>query len=274
MKEKYIAVDLDGTLLSGNGRISEVNIDAIKHLAKAGIKTIVLTGRTFYEIPPEIRTCEGIEYFVFSDGAGVRHLKKGILHYTPILKEVAIRIFDILRSYTCFVELYSNGHPYVNKAEFNDEMLEYYNIDSLFIPTMQETRFPVDDIEKLLYDDAYKIEMFDVFFKYDSHRKECLERFRSEYSGLEITTSMDNNLEILKKGINKGYGLLTLCKKAKFDIEDVIVIGDSKNDISAFKIAKTKYAVSNACDEIKAIADKIICSNDENIMVYMEKELL
>lgn len=84
---------------------------------------------------------------------------------------------------------------------------------------------------------------------------------------------MSNNLEIMRKGINKGTGLQRLCKTAGYHPDDVIVIGDSKNDITAFETAKKCYAVSNACDEIKSMADRIICSNDENIMCYMEKEL-
>ena len=50
--------------------------------------------------------------------------------------------------------------------------------------------------------------------------------------------------------------------------------GDSENDLTAFKAAKRKYAVSNACEKIKLLADKVICSNDEHIMEYMKKELV
>lgn len=83
---------------------------------------------------------------------------------------------------------------------------------------------------------------------------------------------MQNNLEIMTAGTNKGTALAELCNIADYNIKDITVIGDSKNDISAFKTNAKKYAVANACDEIKALADKIICSNDENIMCYMEKE--
>ena len=85
---------------------------------------------------------------------------------------------------------------------------------------------------------------------------------------------MSNNLEITNLGIDKGYGLRKLCEITDADIKNVIVIGDSKNDISAFKTANTGFAVSNACPELKRLANKTICSNDENVMCYIEKELL
>lgn len=85
---------------------------------------------------------------------------------------------------------------------------------------------------------------------------------------------MSNNLEIMNRGINKGTGLKSVCEYAGFDLKNVLVVGDSKNDIPAFLVAGKKYAVSNACDQLKSIADKTICSNEQNVMCYLEKELI
>ena len=52
------------------------------------------------------------------------------------------------------------------------------------------------------------------------------------------------------------------------------VLGDSRNDISAFETDAKGYAVANACDELKNLADKVICSNDENVMRFMERETI
>lgn len=273
MKDKIIAVDLDGTLLNSSSDISDENLNAIKSLSKKGIKTAVLTGRTFYEIPLKVRTCESIDYFVFSNGAGINQRIKGTKSCSPIAKDSAVAVYNILRDYTCFTEIYSNSFPFVNDSEFNDKSFKFYNIDENFIPVMKETRKSIENIEAILYDNSYRIEMFDIFFKYESEREECRNRLLQMLDDIEITSSMSNNLEITGKGINKGYGLKNLCEITDTDINDVIVIGDSRNDISAFEAAGTSFAVSNACSELKELADKIICSNDENIMCYIEKEL-
>lgn len=271
-KNIVIASDLDGTLLRNDTTLSTENIEAIERLYKKGIKTAVLTGRTFYEIPPELRACRGVEYFVFSNGAGIKNKKHQTIHYSPIPKDIAEKIFNILNSYETFIEFYSNGCPMVEKSKYNDENFNYYKIDPDFIPEMYKSRKPVNQLERLIFDDGYDIEMFDVFFRNNDERAECKIKLQKEFSDIEITTSMDNNLEIMNKGINKGFGLKKLCEIAKIDINDIIVIGDSKNDITAFAAANKKYAVSNACKEIKNMADKIICSNEENIMCYIEKE--
>lgn len=273
-KNLIIATDLDGTLLDGQSNLSKENISAIESLSKNGIETIVLTGRTFYEIPIELRECKYINYYVYSNGAGINHRYKGIIKYNPIDDDFATKIYDVLSEYETFIEIYSNFTPYVDKKKFSDSDFEFYNIDKSFVPEMHKSRVPVDSLSDILFSEAYKIEMFNVFFKYDNELVECKNRLRSEFGNLEILTSMSNNLEILNAGINKGTALKNVCKYAGFDLKNVIVIGDSKNDISAFLVASKKYAVSNACEQLKNIADRIICSNEQNVMCYLQEELI
>lgn len=269
-----IASDLDGTLLKSNTDISEENLRSIERLAQKGAKIVLLTGRTLYEVPKELRLCKGVEYIVFSNGAGIYHTQKGIIKYHTISNEKAYKIYKILSEYETFIEVYTGGAPYVDKVKFSDESFEYYKIDKGFIPEMYKSRRICNSLDNLIFDPDYKTEMFDVFFKNQDERKACRERLQKEFDSVEITTSMTNNLEIMLKGINKGSALRELCKIAGYNIKDVTVVGDSKNDLTAFNTEAKKYAVSNACNEIKALADKIICSNDENIMCYIERETI
>lgn len=271
--QKIIATDLDGTLLKSDTTVSSENLCAIKRLSKKGIKTVVLTGRTFYEIPYELRSCDEIEYFVYSNGAGIQSSKKGIVYYNTFDRKTSCEIYEILDSFDTLIELYSNQFPYIDEEDYSDDSFEYYRIDESFLPEMKKSRKPIKNLKGLLTDSSYKIEMFDVFFRNDGEKEACRKLLLEKFDGIEITSSLSSNLEIIKKGTNKGSGLKKLCELTKYDLYDIIVIGDSKNDISAFNTAKTKYAVSNACDEIKSLADKIICSNDESIMKYMENEI-
>lgn len=271
--QKIIATDLDGTLLKSDTTVSSENLCAIKRLSKKGIKTIVLTGRTFYEIPYELRSCDEIEYFVYSNGAGIQSSKKGIIYYNTFDRKTSYEIYEILDSFDTLIELYSNQFPYIDEENYSDDSFEYYRIDESFLPEMKKSRKPIKNLKGLLTDESYKIEMFDVFFRNDSEKEACRKLLLEKFDGIEITSSLSSNLEIIKKRTNKGFGLKKLCEITGYDLDNIIVVGDSKNDITAFNTAKTKYAVSNACDEIKSLADKIICSNDEGIMKYMENEI-
>lgn len=269
---RYIASDLDGTLISSDNEVSEENLDAIDRMHNAGVRFIVLTGRTLYEVPLELRHNDSIDYIIYSNGVGIWDRKRGLLKNNFIDDEKAKKVFEILSEYETFTEIYSGGRPYVDASKFDSEHFLYYKIDKGFIPEMNKSRVKIPSLRKIIDDSNDKVEMFDVFFRYEKERQECLKRLKNDFDDLFVTSSMSNNLEIVRAGNSKGNTLIEFCNKMGIDIKSVTVLGDSKNDISAFETDAKGYAVANACDELKNLADKVICSNDENVMRFMERE--
>lgn len=269
---RYIASDLDGTLISSDNEVSEENLDAIDRMHNAGVRFIVLTGRTLYEVPLELRHNDSIDYIIYSNGVGIWDRKRGLLKNNFIDDEKAKKVFEILSEYETFTEIYSGGRPYVDASKFDSEHFLYYKIDKGFIPEMNKSRVKIPSLRKIIDDSNDKVEMFDVFFRYEKERQECLKRLKNDFDDLFVTSSMSNNLEIVRAGNSKGNTLIEFCDKMGIDIKSVTVLGDSRNDISAFETDAKGYAVANACDELKNLADKVICSNDENVMRFMERE--
>lgn len=270
---KIVVSDLDGTLLADSVTVSKENIEAIKKLAEKGTKIVICTGRTFYEIPQELINNQYIEYFIFSNGAGIYKNGTGIINYSPLEPDTAMEIFKIANFCESFIEVYSNGKALVDLKKFNDESFKYYRIDPEFLPEMKRSRVAVKSLYKKLHSINAEVEMYDIFFRHMREREDCINKIRHYFPEVEITTSMRNNIEIMNRGINKGSGIKKLCDVENFDLKDLLVIGDSKNDISMFNVVDKCFAVSNACDELKSISNRIICSNKENVMVYINKYL-
>ena len=79
-------------------------------------------------------------------------------------------------------------------------------------------------------------------------------------------------LTILHPEGDKAHALTKVMEYLERDTQDVTVFGDSVNDIGMFKLAGTSVAVSNALDEVKAVADVVLPhSNDEDgVARYLE----
>lgn len=69
---------------------------------------------------------------------------------------------------------------------------------------------------------------------------------------VELIYSGERDLDVLPKGVNKGTALLYLLEKLNFS-GNVIIAGDSENDISMFQLGYPAIAVGNACEKIKAM---------------------
>lgn len=139
--------------------------------------------------------------------------------------------------------MYSGGKPLVESEKLNPEQLNYYHMDSDFIPEMFKSRCAVKSLAALFDDKSHKTELFDVFFKYKTERAECEKRLKTVFGGICITSSLTNNLEICPPGVSKGAALTQLCEELGVDMRNVSVVGDSLNDISLFKTQAKKYAV-------------------------------
>lgn len=274
MDIKLIAVDMDGTLLDDNSKVSEENFESIRRLSKNGILVVPVTGRTYNEIPEEIRNEECVKYFVYSNGSGIYEKGTGIIYSSTIEKDAAVGIYFLLSSYETFIEIYSGGYPWADKNKVNKRSFDYYNINPRFQTVIKERRKKADNFGIMLENEGLKPELFDAFFRDMKDRAECLEKINNLYPEIEITSSMGNNLEIMNKETHKGTGLKKLCEILSLDIGKVLALGDSKNDIDMFESAGMSLAVSNACDEIKAVADDVICSNNENVIKYVEENIL
>jgi Cof subfamily protein (haloacid dehalogenase superfamily) len=80
-------------------------------------------------------------------------------------------------------------------------------------------------------------------------------------------------LTILHPEGDKAHALTKVMEYLERDTKDVTVFGDSVNDIGMFKLAGTSVAVSNALDEVKAVADVVLpYSNDEDGVARYLKE--
>ncbi len=88
---------------------------------------------------------------------------------------------------------------------------------------------------------------------------------RAKFSDLmQIVRSGEYFFDILDKKATKGNALQLICEKFGYKKEDVVVFGDSYNDLSMFEFAGFTVAVKNSYTEVLKRADHITDSNNES----------
>ena len=70
--------------------------------------------------------------------------------------------------------------------------------------------------------------------------------------------------DITVKGANKGNALITVARQLELDINECIAFGDGGNDLSILKAAGIGVAMGNANDDVKAVANYVTTSVDED----------
>lgn len=264
MNIKLIATDLDGTLLTSPYGTSDENILQLKAAAQSGIRIIVATGRTFSEIPQQIKDISEIDFFITSNGSCIRKNNGDIVHSSYLSEDTVQAVFEFSENYKCFPDIYIDGNSYMQKSHAME--FASYTFDMFSIDEIASLCTLTDDIYKLFRSNPSKTEKMNLFFASAQEREKAEKNLRSVLSDVNITNSMSLNIEISDINASKGKALEYVCGNFVSDIKssEIMALGDSNNDISMFDYAGYSVAMGNAPDSVKNYTDRVtgICSEN------------
>jgi Cof subfamily protein (haloacid dehalogenase superfamily) len=266
---KILSCDLDGTLLEHGTHVSEENDRAIRTLAAHGCLFVINTGRTYSEVPKELREHSAIQYIICSDGAAIYDQKNGTRIPLCMNNKVTNQVMDILADYDISLTLRENGCCYVNAKTHNDEDYIAHNANASWRRFFYLYGIPKENFSHFCRE-ATEVEMICPFFANADERTEAAKRLAG-LEGVRIASSADENLEIYSKNAGKGNALLHLAAQLGIDPSETLAVGDSENDSDMIKKAGLGLAMENACSELKTLAGAVVCRNTEHVVDYILK---
>ena len=264
---KLIALDLDGTLFNKDGIISAANKEQLNRAAAQGIKIVISTGRPFNGLPFEQIKDTTIEYALTTNGASVYRIEgKECLYENGMDMETIMPILDWILAREIHIDIYMDGVGFTPIR--CRENLGRLDVPESLRQYMLATRTPVEDLVGYVSDCGKMIQKINLNFYPQPdgtflHRDETL-KFLKANASIEVVCGGFNNFEISKAGVTKATGLQALTAHLGTTMEETMAIGDSENDYSMINAAGLGVAMGNASDDIKAIADYITTSNEED----------
>ncbi len=264
---KIIASDLDGTLLQGIDEVSPENEKAIKALKEKGVVFALNSGRTFSEMPAVLRENPDIRYYICADGAAVYDKQTGERNCACLSKELFKKIHSVLKKNDASISVRHMGKSYIDKNLSGEKDWEAHRIPPLFRTYLRYYDTMVDDFEDFCLS-LDEVEMLCVWFPTDEQLNACKAELES-MDGVAVDSSDPLNLEIISDKAGKGSALLRLADMLGVPHEATIAVGDGPNDFDMIRAAGLGLATSNACPELKELADEVICSNKEHIAKYI-----
>lgn len=265
-----IALDLDGTLLDSQKRLSYRNEMVLKECIRQGIWIVPCTGRIWGGIPDFLRDFPGIRYAITTNGAIVEDVvERVILDERRMSCELAMEILELGTQFHTMYDAYTGGRAY-GEERFMDHMGEY-GIDPLIQQMVRQTRQIVPDVREQIRLVGEPVEKINYFFGDMDERARAREALNAR-GDVIVTSSFSNNLEINALGATKGEGILRLAAYLGLKPEETMGFGDGGNDVTMMEMAGIGVAMANAEDSLKEIADEITLTNDEDgVAVAIER---
>ena len=277
---KIIALDLDGTLLDSEKRLSEVNRDALARAAEKGVLIVPTTGRFFGMMPPAVRDLPFVRYAITINGAQVydRETDTAIVR-DEIPLEMALRVMETLDRYDVIYDCYRQNWGWMSAA-LQDKAADYATNEH-YLKMVREFRKPVPELKAYLREtaadgDVQKIMLFAPNSQVSGLPSQVLDSIRAELTAkfpeIKVTASTWNNLELNIKSAHKGNALKRFAEHLGYTLENCMAFGDGMNDFTMVEAAGLGIAMANAEPEVKRVAKWIAPSNDaDGVAVGLEK---
>lgn len=259
---KMIALDLDGTLLTTDKTVTEHTKEVLERAINQGVVVLPATGRPLTGVPEEVMKFPGIRYAVTANGARIVDTWEDKKLYEELVPyETGRKVLEICGKYDALLEIYYDGVGYSERK--NLERLQDFVPRAPMASYIRSTRTAVDDVPGMYNEKKLPTDKIQAIFSSVEDCKKAWKEVEESVSDIEITGALCNNIEVNARGVNKGKGILMLGKILGIEREEIMAFGDGLNDTVMLREAGVGVAMGNAIEEVKAAADKVTLTNDE-----------
>lgn len=256
-----IATDLDGTLLRADDTLSDRSRIALARATAAGARHLVVTGRPAPRVRPLLDDLGGGGLAVCGQGAQLYDAGADRLLWSVTLDR------DLAETALGKIEA-EVGQVYAAVDQDGVDGLTLIEPGYLMPhPTLPAVQVPHRD-------DLWAAPISKVLLRHPSlSDDELASAARGAVGSLAtVTMSGPGTVELQPCGITKATGLALAAEYLGLASSATIAFGDMPNDIPMFDWAAHGVAMANAHPELKAVADEVTLSNeDDGIAVVLER---
>ena len=252
---KALFFDIDGTLLSEiTKEIPQSALDALKKTAEKGNLTFINTGRTWSELPEELKK---LPFSGFLCGCGTYLRRDGeILMHQTIPKKRCEEIPVILKE--CRIGMILEG---TDNVYFSSEVSRFREVEQTraYFAAVGIGLAETAETKGIIYD------KFCIVTDAQSDIERMYREFEQEF---DIMDRRGGVYEIVPHGCSKGTAVDYALKQFQLEKEDAYVFGDSSNDLTMFRCGAHTIALGKHDELIITIAKCMRAAVGQNGQCY------
>lgn len=260
---KLVAVDMDGTFARSDYTYDVERFNRIlNRMENNGCQFVVASGNQYYQLRSHFPDYHNEISFVAENGALVKD-KEELIFSANISRKAVNEVLALFRNNSdiqnvmCGVKSAYCEKDKVNEDFFNHTKIYYHKLN--WVDDFAE----VDD-QILKFAPTVPVEKTEYY---------C-ELFDKKLNGLLTPTSSGRgSIDLIIPGNHKASGLKRLVERWEITSEQCVAFGDGGNDIEMLKYCGRSYAMENASEEVKKVANFICPSNDNDGVLEILEEL-
>lgn len=254
---RFVALDIDGTLINKEGEVPEKTRKAIEQLQKRGIIVTLATGRIWPSVICLVKSLQLRAPVILHNGALIREVGGKILYQNPLPAPLLQKIISLLEGWAL---------DYLLCSLYEEEEQLFYPREPKhtwarsFLESYQEHSFLLEDFSLT----GHTILRILVFGPRGGGEGLIKQLEEEELRILSFDGPRDSMyLEIFTAGCSKALGLEFLMKELHIQRDQLLVMGDNMNDLEMIQLAGCGVAMGTSPQILQDVADYVTLSAEE-----------
>lgn len=273
MAYRLLALNIDGTLLNNQGRLTRETKDAIEFVKNKGVYVTLVTNRHFLSAKKIAKALKLPSSFLITHSGGfISSTVDKPIYEKRISEEKIFNLVQVLENFDCHIRIMHERFSIGNRVKLQGNVTAKTTLRSgepLFYPIQF-----VDSLGDTLMNEPVSAPKVEVYFSSRKEKEQAEKTIASAFQGIEwFTYPNENRCYITAKGTTKAAGLRFVAQELSIPMNEVVVIGNCFDDIEMVEQAGMGVAMGHSPQDLKKVADWVTRSNNENGVAYMVKEL-
>lgn len=271
MAYRLLALNIDGTILHSNSRLTKQTREAIEFVKQKGVHITLITERPFITAQKVAKSLKLDSMIISHSGAFVAQNVEDPLFVRRIEEDAAIELVEVLERHVCHIRVHHERYALSNRVKQKRDLIGKMTInvgDPLFYPITF-----IDSLTNELLKKPISPLKIQVQFFNEAEKTAALNELQLERLGVQMNEAKPGLLEFTCEGVSKERGLQIVAHELGISSQAIVAIGASMSDMEMIRHAGLGVAMGNSPEALKDEADWVTRSNDQHGVAYMVKEV-
>ena len=249
---RLVGIDVDGTLLGASGTVDPRVWQASARARARGIRLVLCSGRpAFGSSVSYARQLDAHGWHAFQNGASVLHLASGHSRSTHLPPNRVEDFIARARRTAQLLELYSD-------SDYATEGTSAWARQHAEILGVRFEARPFESLRGSAVRAQWLLAPADA--------AQFMANVPEDVEGAQSTSPLmpeTRFIGLTSRGVNKGRAMGAIAHEYDIDLQDVMYVGDSGNDLSALRIVGHPIAMQNAEPRVLKVAHRTVGHVDD-----------
>ena len=272
---RLLGVDIDGTLLNPEFKISPGDLAALRRAHGAGVEVVLVTGRRHTFALPIAQQLGFDLWLISSNGAVTRSLSGETFHRDLLPAETCLRLCERMRDFRgntvlTFDQEEKGAIVLEHMTELSSSIQRWLekNLQYIDFVIPIENAITRDPVQAMFCGSIPRMQQALATLAASGLEKD-ITVLRTEYPVRDLSM-----VDVLNQGCSKGHALERWAGYRGIPRNEVMAIGDNYNDVEMLAFAGVPFIMGNAVEELRRDGWNVTLPNDQNGVAAAVEQVL